>query len=137
MNPEQRKDICLYRLELADRTLQDANLLIGHGSLRSATNRMYYALFYAVNALACAHKFKTSKHSGLRAWFNKEIIKTGVIENDMGSLYNKAFELRSKGDYDEFYSLDAGTVNLLLKTAPDFIEIIRRLTLERLEEVGA
>ena len=134
MNAEQRKIIALSRLELADRTLQDADLLIGHGSLRSAANRLYYALFYAVNALACAYNFKTSRHSSLRAWFNKEVIKSGLIEKEIGAIYNKVFELRTQGDYEDLYLFKKDTVDFLLKAAPAFILTVRRLTLEWLEK---
>ncbi len=134
MNSEQKKLICLQRLEMAEKMLNDAKILFGNGSLQSTVNRMYYALFYAVNALSCAHNFKTSKHTGLRAWFNKEIVQKGLIEKNLGAIYNKAFELRSKGDYEDFYPLDTDTIITLLQSTPAFIENIRYLTLQRLEQ---
>lgn len=42
-------------------------------------NRIYYAMFYAVNALLIAKGFSASKHSGVRALFNKEIVNKGLI----------------------------------------------------------
>jgi len=38
------------------------------------------------------------KHSGVRAAFNREIIKTGRMEQKHGDLYNEIFAERQAGD---------------------------------------
>ena len=63
-----------YRIELAHEAIQDAELLIGNNKLRGAVNRIYYGIFYILNALALKYEFKTSKHQGIIAWFNKTLV---------------------------------------------------------------
>ncbi len=70
------------------------------GYLRGANNRLYYTLFYASGALMLAHGVSTSKHTGMRAFVNKEYVKPGKLLPELGNLYNDLFEQRSKGDYD-------------------------------------
>lgn len=53
--------------------------------LSTALNRLYYAIFYAVAALAQKFNFITSKHSQLLGWFNREFIKTGKLILCMGN----------------------------------------------------
>ena len=51
MTPEDRHTIIVYRLERADESLQAARLLRENAILIPAMNRIYYAMFYAVQAL--------------------------------------------------------------------------------------
>lgn len=71
-----------YRLRQADETLQDIdNLIASHSSGLSIVNRSYYAMFYAVLALFIRLEIshKSSKHSGVIATFDKEIVHNGLI----------------------------------------------------------
>ncbi len=51
MKPEQLEDLVRYRIEQAQETLREAELLLGAAALRGAINRAYYAMFYALLAL--------------------------------------------------------------------------------------
>jgi uncharacterized protein (UPF0332 family) len=54
-----------YRLSRARETYNDALKLLEEGSLNSATNRFYYAAFYAARALLATKELDSSKHSGV------------------------------------------------------------------------
>jgi uncharacterized protein (UPF0332 family) len=58
-------ELIKYRLNRASETLEEAKISIGNKRYLLAANRIYYASFYAVSALAIKHEFKTSKHSQL------------------------------------------------------------------------
>ena len=60
-----------YRINRAEETLEEVKLAIENGRFHLAANRIYYAAFYIVSALALSRGFKTSKHSQLLSWFNK------------------------------------------------------------------
>jgi uncharacterized protein len=53
-----------------------------------AINRAYYALFYAVSALLLEEGRRFSKHSGVRAAFNRDLVKPGRLSRKHGELYN-------------------------------------------------
>lgn len=70
------KDIFHRRLELAKRFLNTAKLNLEHGDLRSAVNRVYYAMFYAAHAaLALKGVEEPKTHKGLVAQFGSKIVK--------------------------------------------------------------
>jgi len=71
-----------------------------------AINRAYYALFYAVSALLLEEGHKFTKHSGVRAAFNREFVKSGRFSRADGELYNRLFRDRQKGDYVAFAEFD-------------------------------
>jgi uncharacterized protein (UPF0332 family) len=75
-------DLAKYRLEKAKNTLKDAKRFFGDATNESIVNRIYYAMFYAVNALLIIKGLSSSKHSGVRALFNREIINKSLIEKE-------------------------------------------------------
>ncbi|MHA1280820.1 MAG: HEPN domain-containing protein [Candidatus Helarchaeota archaeon] len=58
-----------YRISCAKETASDAEFLIKNKRLRSAVNRIYYAMFYMLMALALKFNYKTSKHQQLISRF--------------------------------------------------------------------
>lgn len=114
-----------YRLEQADETIQDVQLLIENNRLRSAVNRIYYGMFYALLALGLANQFETSKHAQLIGWFNKNFINEGLIDSKYGKIINKAFNRRTKGDYDTYVEFDTETVVEMYGEMQDFISEIK------------
>ncbi|MFO7929437.1 MAG: HEPN domain-containing protein [Candidatus Humimicrobiaceae bacterium] len=99
-------------------------------SLRSTVNRIYYAMFYAVNGLLLSKNLSSSKHSGVRSLFNKEFVNKELIDKKMGKFYSKMFEERQEGDYKDFIKFDKDTVKSWLGNAEDFIVKIEKVTLD-------
>lgn len=69
-------DLAKYRLEKAENTLTYAKGNVSDAFLDSTVNRIYYAVFYAVNALLTAKGLSSSKHSGVRSLFNRKFGNT-------------------------------------------------------------
>lgn len=120
---EQTKDDLInYRLEQARDTIEVVDLLIENDKLSTAVNRIYYGMFYSLLALALQFNFETSKHQQLIGWFNKEFIRTGLIDKEFGRILRDAFENRTSGDYDSFVVFDRSEVLLLFSDMKSFIE---------------
>jgi uncharacterized protein (UPF0332 family) len=116
-----------YRLNRASETLEEAKISIENKRYLLAANRIYYASFYAVSALAIKHEFKTSKHAQLLSWFNKNFVKNGIVEKRLGKFYLDAFEMRQESDYEDFVVIDKTSVDEKLKIASEFIDRISEL----------
>ncbi|MFH0702163.1 MAG: HEPN domain-containing protein [bacterium] len=95
--------------------------------LAMAQNRLYYAIFYTVSALAQRRGFITSKHGQLLGWFNKEFIKTGIINRETGRIYRKAFDLRQKSDYEITFKPNKEELENMIKDSREFIEEIKNI----------
>ncbi len=123
---EKKKLLALHRLRQAEESLEEAQYLLAGGkSLRSVANRVYYGMFYAVLALLIYEPYASSKHSGVLAYFNKRFVKGGFFSEEMGRALNKAFELRQRGDYREYFELSKEQVEPLLGRAAAFVAAIR------------
>lgn len=127
-------DLAKYRLEKARNTLADAKKYCGNATSESTVNRIYYAMFYAVNALLLIKGLSSSKHSGVRGLFNKEIVNKELIEKEQGKFYAEMFDRRQEGDYKDFVKFETEDVEVWLKNAEEFVDKIEKLTLDVIEE---
>lgn len=122
---DKKKALALYRLQQAKESLEEARYLFSGGkSLRSVVNRLYYGMFYAVLALLIYEPYASSKHSGVLSYFGKRFVKSGDFPVSMGRCLNKAFELRQRGDYREYFELQEDQVQPLLNDADHFLSCV-------------
>lgn len=66
MIEKDRIEYVQYRLESAYKTFEAAKILSENGFWNSAVNRLYYAVFYAVNALLVSNEINTKSHSSTK-----------------------------------------------------------------------
>lgn len=116
-----------YRLKQAEETILDVGLLIENNRLRSAVNRIYYGMFYSLLALGLAYNYETSRPSQLIGWFNKNFINNGLLDKKYGKILTKAYNRRTKGDYDIFVEYEKATVEEMYGEMKDFISAIKSL----------
>jgi uncharacterized protein (UPF0332 family) len=122
-----KTELIRYRLARAAESLQEAEQLLQLDHANTFVNRLYYACFYAVLALSVPKDFSSSKHSGVRAFFHKEFVKTGLLEVRLGNLYDRLFDTRQKADYVDLVCLDAVEVSPWLDEAKEFVESVNAL----------
>lgn len=127
INQQDRIDLMNYRIQQAKDTTELAVFLIGSNKLTLAVNRIYYGMYYALSALALKHKFETSKHAQLIGWFNKEFVATNTVDKRYGKILRKAFEDRTKGDYDAFVNFSLAVVEDKLEDMKQFIAMIEAI----------
>ncbi len=122
LDEKERQNLIVHRINRAIDTISDVQFLIDNEKPGMAVNRIYYGMFHALSALALKHQFSTSKHQQLIGWFNKNYIKEKKIDAEFGRVLRKAFEKRSKSDYDDWAEFDMDEVNALFKDMKIFID---------------
>jgi len=123
--PQHKKELIKFAIEKSKTALQTAKENMASKKLEGALNRIYYAIFYAVSALAIKNDFSTSNHSQLIGWFNKKFIhEDKVFDKEIYRIYESSFAYRQKSDYDLMYTPDLDTVQTLLSKAEFFIDAI-------------
>ena len=65
--------------------------------------------------------FSAPKHTGVRALFNQHFVKTGVVNVDIGKFFNKMFDSRQKGDYQDFIYFEEADVRDWMERAEKYI----------------
>ena len=131
---ETTKTLIKYRLGRAGESLADARTLFNNGSLYSTVNRIYYAMFYSVNAILLTKNLSSSKHGGVKALFSREFVNRGLVDRDYGRFYSEIFEMRQKCDYRDLVEFEKEDVEEWLKKAEEFVSIIEVLVSKIVEE---
>ena len=114
-------------IEKSDEAMKFAEIAIKENGVRTALNRMYYAIFYTVCALAYKHSYTTSNHKSLIGWFNKKFVHTDTIfDAKLSKIFYNAFHLRQESDYGPKDLPSNEEINILLSDAKLFIETVRK-----------
>lgn len=114
-----------HRLDSAKEKLGSAKLLLDNGSLKDSIGRSYYAMFTSVRALLARDGVDFSKHAGVIAYFQKEYIKTGILDVKYSKYISQAFQVRNNADYADFYIVSKADAEEQYEHAEDFYQMIR------------
>lgn len=128
-------DLELIKLRVAKTklTLKGIKLLIESNYISFAMNRIYYSGFYIVNALILLDGKSFSKHHQLIGYFNKEDLKSNIIDRKLGSILNETFERRNLIDYDDYFSITKSEVKRYYSDMKKFVKIIEFLIKQRIK----
>lgn len=82
-------------------------------------NRLYYAVFHAVNAMLMIDGIKTGTHKGTSIQFGKSYVLTGIFDREDGVLYSRLQTMREKADYQNVFILEEEEGQKLIDSAND------------------
>lgn len=139
MNPDDVKVLVEYRMKESRTALADAEFLASSNrSSQSIVNRAYYAMFYAVLALAQLRGQVPAKHSGALGLFDREFVNTGVFPREMSKHLHAAFENRQTSDYQVTRPSGPEETVEMLANARSFVEHVAKwLELQESAGVGS
>jgi uncharacterized protein (UPF0332 family) len=129
MNQQEQYKYATNRLDRARQILDDARLLIENGSILSANNRIYYAVFNAICAVLIFNDLVNKNHTQVIGSFNKLIINTGILDRKYGRFIHDVKNIREKSDYS-FEETDESETQENYDIAVDFLEQIDELVLK-------
>ena len=126
----EKEEMIQQAFERADQAIKSAGMNIENNWLTDAENRIYYAIFYSVVALAYFDGFETSKHSELMGWFNKKYIyQEKVFEEKLFKIYKSIYKNRMMFDYDfkqtplkEIINQDFADAKYFIQTIKSYID---------------
>ena len=122
MTEENYNELVQYRLKRAHETLAEVPFLKEQGFFNTATNRLYYACYYAAVALLLKHHITTETHAGVKTKLGLHFVATGKITKESGRAFTNIFDCRQRGDYDDYYYSSKEEIDELYPKAKKFIE---------------
>ena len=114
-------------LQQADKTLEEANILLKENRPPGAINRSYYAAFYAACALLDSVGLKANSHQAAITLLHREFVKSKKMDRGLLRNYTALFESRMSGDYGPFFTATLEKAENALDTAVRFIAAVKKL----------
>jgi uncharacterized protein (UPF0332 family) len=124
---QAREEVIAFWLARSDEAVASARAELDAGRRAFAVNRAYYACFYALSAVLLADGRKYVKHSGVRSALHRQLIRSGRLDASWGRFYDRVFENRHRGDYQELVVFEDAHVRELCEQAAGFVTQMRRL----------
>ena len=121
---DDRAALVAYRRELARERLADARLLLGHGSLRSALNRAYYAALAMATASLISRGISVGSHSAANRQVGLHLVKPGAIPREVGRLLPRLDQIRGSADYADFAHPERAEVEAAIRDAETFLAAV-------------
>jgi uncharacterized protein (UPF0332 family) len=111
--------------ERADKYLRSAAVLIKEEDYESAVSRVYYAMFYSIEALLLSRNLTFSSHKGAISAFGEQFVKSGILPKTMSKSLNEAFEKRQIGEYEYTFVIPKDDAEKLLVDGKEFVKVIK------------
>lgn len=127
LTDENYEALISYRMQRSHETLAEVPFLKEQGFFNTATNRLYYACYYAAVALLLKHRITTETHAGVKSKLGLHFVATGKISKESGRAFTNIFDCRQRGDYDDYYYSSKEEVEELFPKAKRFIEEVEAL----------
>ncbi len=131
LDSRAREDLISYKIEKGSDTLKEADLLASSEYYNAAINRLYYAVYYVASALMLSNKLETFTHKGIKTMLGLRFIQTGKLEREYGGIYQRLFDSRQAGDYEDFVYYTREDYRTLRPLAQKFIDKITELLRSR------
>ena len=106
-------------LEKSNKNMEQAVRTADMGYWDLVANRLYYAVFHAVNAMLLIDGIKTGTHKGTSIQFGKSYVLTGVFSRKDGILYGQLQTMRERADYQNVFTLDEEDGRKLIDSAEE------------------
>jgi uncharacterized protein (UPF0332 family) len=127
LDDDSRNALVEYRLERAYKTMEEAALLEEKDYYNAAVNRLYYACYYATEALLLKNKIEAKSHAGVKAMLGLHFVSKGLIPVNIGKILSTLYEKRQSGDYDDFIYCDKEMTDDLTVQAKTYIDNLSQL----------
>lgn len=122
-----RLNLINHNIEKAFETQNEVKFLFDSKYYSLALNRVYYSMFYIISALALKNEFFTSNHSQLIGWFNKNFVKENRVDRNIGKAIHKAFEQRTKSDYNVLHKFNEEDAIEGLNNLKEVLQVVSKL----------
>lgn len=117
LDPEQKLIAVRLLLDKSDKNMEQANANAELGYWDLVANRIYYAVFHAVNAMLLIDGIKTTTHKGVSVLFGRHYVLQGIFSRQDGMLYGKLQSMREKADYQNVFHLEEEKGRQLIEEA--------------------
>jgi uncharacterized protein (UPF0332 family) len=131
MSGEEKNISIAQKLKRDRNTINEVHNHLQFGYYNTALNRIYYACFYAVQALLLSIDPAPKSHKGTRMLFLQHFIKANKLPQEYNGFYTRVFDERQFADYTDVEEFEVESIRSLFENAKGFIAYIEKLLEEK------
>ncbi len=128
---DKATDLCKYRMDNAEETLDTAKLCMEHKHYKDSINRCYYAVFYAIKAVLALEEIDFKRHKEVVAYFNRNYVATNIFEREIGKSLGRLKRKREISDYDDFYVVSYEEALGEFEAADQIVKSVRHFLVDK------
>jgi uncharacterized protein (UPF0332 family) len=122
---EELKEQIQSIIKKAIRSIKAAKRLIGDEDYDFASSRLYYAVYYAMEAVLLTKNLTSSKHTGIISQFNQFFVKEGIFPKNFSKIISRLFRERQVGDYGFYIDITEEEILEDVKSSENFLEKVK------------
>lgn len=111
----------------ARRALQTARINLDEDDPEAASNRAYYAAYYAATAALLEVGETPKTHSGTHRRFHLHYVASGLLPKHLGHNLDHAFDFRLRADYETYAIFDKMAVSNLIADVTKLVDAVESL----------
>ncbi|MGD2088983.1 MAG: HEPN domain-containing protein [Candidatus Aminicenantes bacterium] len=123
---EELKEQIQSIIKKAIRSIKAAKRLIGDEDYDFASSRLYYAVYYAMEAVLLTKNLTSSKHTGIISQFNQFFVKEGIFPKNFSKIISRLFRERQVGDYGFYIDITEEEILEDVKSSEYFLKKIKQ-----------
>lgn len=108
-------------------TLAETDIAIASESWNTAADRLYFTVFYAVNALFAKDGHTTKTNHGVKVLFKEHYVDNNIIDKGMLTLFAQIETLRDKADCEVFFQANKSEILNYRSKVDGFIATIKKM----------
>lgn len=112
-------------IQKAERSIGASKQLIESKHFDFASSRLYYAVFYTMEAVLLTKQISSSRHSGVISEFNFHFVKSGIFPKNFSKIIGRLFRERQAGDYGIYSEVNEEETDKNLELAENFLKKVK------------
>ena len=106
----------------ANTALKETQALYSQGLLPGTISRAYYAIFHSAAAVLLSRDLDIIKPSAVVPFFDREVVKRGLIESSYQRLFIDAYECYQLAEFDIETVVDQRQANSMVDISQAFVQ---------------
>ena len=131
---EEKNILVKHWIEKSYNALEAAKINFEQNFYETAINRLYYSVFYMVNAYLQLEGISYKKHSAIRSFFNRKFVKENLLEKHYSNVYNRLYQIREEADYSLTFEIEKDKLKWYINQTEKLIKEIEKIIKEKMEK---
>ena len=130
---EDRKELCVFRLEKSQESIESAEKLFEMKDYSAVVNMSYYSMFYAIRAIMALDGKDEKEHSEVITYFTDHYVNPEMFATQYSYIAKKAFSMFVESECEDFFVVSRAEATEQIENAKYFLDEVKKYVDLRVE----